>query len=467
MNSFNSKRDEMNPRRIEALKHRARRLSIREGIFATARGSFGDYYISPFAIAINASSSLIAMFSAISGLLGPLTQLFSSRLIGKYSRKSVILKSVFLESLIWLPMILVAFLFQKGIITSSLPFILFAIFSVYIILANVGAPAWFSWMGDIVDKNKRGQWFSQRNLITGFVSIILAIAASFFLDAFKSRNITLFGFIILFFLAFLARIESWRILKKQYEPKIKIKKGDYFSFWSFVKKAPQTNFGKFTIFRAVLSFAGSISAPLLAVYLLRNLGFGYKTYMIVIMAGTVFSLIVLELWGKIADRYGNYFVLKITAIPIAFIPVLWILSPSPIYLLTVPSIIGGVAWAGFGLSSGNFIYDNVRQQKRGLAISYYNMLNGIGTFFGAGLSAILIRIIKPGMLKPIIVIFIIGTLARLLAVLWGVFKIKETRNVKKIRNGKAFNHLLLKEMKPTILEEFHQISSIRERVFEK
>ena len=37
-----------------------------------------------------------------------------------------------------------------------------------------------------------------------------------------------FGF--LFLLAFFSRLLSWLILKKQYEPKIKLKKGYYFSF---------------------------------------------------------------------------------------------------------------------------------------------------------------------------------------------------------------------------------------------
>ncbi|MDP3986650.1 MAG: MFS transporter [Nanoarchaeota archaeon] len=454
-------------KKIESLRHRARRLSIKEGIFASAKGSFGDYYVSPFAIAINSSSSIIAMFSAISGLVGPITQLFSSKLIGRYSRKSIILRSVLLESLIWLPMILIAFLFYKGILASTLPLFLLLTYSLYIILANIGGPAWFSWMGDIVDEDKRGMWFSKRNLITGFTSITLALAASFFLDYFKNRNWTLFGFMTLFTLAFLARITTRSIIKKQYEPKIRIKKGDYFSFYSFIIKAPQTNFGRFSIFRALFSFTGSISAPLLAVYLLRNLGFDYKTYMVIILAGSALSLLVIEIWGKIADRFGNYIVLKMTAIPIAILPILWIISPSPIYLIAVPSIISGVAWAGFGLSSGNFIYDNVSPQKRGLAVSYYNMLNGLGIFLGAGLGAILIKVINTSTIQPIFVIFIIGAISRILVVLFGIIKIKEIRAVESFKGRKALDHMILHEVKPTLLEEFHQIKSISGRVLEK
>jgi len=447
---------------IKELKHKARRLSIKEGIFATIKGSFGDYYLSPFAIAINTSSPMVAMLSSISGFFGPLTQIFSSRLIKKYPRKKIISKAVFLESLIWLPLILIAFLFYKGIVTSLLPFILLLTFAFYIILANIGGPAWFSWMGDIVDKEYRGRWFAKRSLIAGFVSITLALSASFFLTYFKNKGWIMWGFIILFSLAFLARLNCWRIFKKQYEPKIKIKKGDYFSFWDFIIQSPKTNFGKFSLFRAFFAFACSIASPLLAVYLLRNLEFAYTTYMVIILASSAFSLLVLEIWGKFADKYGNYRVMGITSILIPIIPILWIISPSPIYLVLVPAIVSGISWAGFNLSAGNFIYDNVHAQKRGVAVSYYNMLNGIGIFLGAGLGALLIKFLTITIIEPILLIFLISGIARMIAVFWWMPKLKEVRKTEKFNGKRAFKHIIFREIKPTLLEEAHQIKSIRE-----
>ena len=453
--------------RIKELKHKARRRSIKEGIFASAKNSFGNYYISPFAIAINASNSLVALLSSITGLLGPLSQLFSSRLIKKYPRKKIVLKSVFFESLMWLPFIAIAILFYKGILVNILPLLLLLSFSLYIIIANIGVPAWFSWMGDIVDSKYRGRWFSKRNLIIGFISVSLAILASFFLDYFKKNNWTMFGFVILFLLASIARLVCWKTFKKQYEPKIKLEKKDYFSFWDFTIKAPKNNFGKFAIFRALLNFSTAMSSSLIAIYLLRYLKFTYSTYMIITLAGTVFSLFVLGLWGKFADKYGNYKVLCITTILIPIIPILWILSPSPIYLILGPAIISGISWAGFNLATGNFIYDNVSQQKRGSAISYYNVFGGIGTFLGAGLGAILIKFLTISFIKPLFLIFLIGSLARMIVVSWWLPKIKETKKTKKIGSSKVFKNIILKEAKPTLLEEAHEIMSINKYLEEK
>ena len=449
------------PLKIEKLKKKARRHSIAEGIFASAKNSFGHHYVSPFAIAINSSSSVVAMISAVSGLLGPLSQMFGSRLPEKYSRKKILLKTILIESLMWLPFIAIAVLFYNGILLESLPILVLFSFALYIIAGGLGYPAWFSWMGDIVEEKHRGKYFSKRNLLVGFTSVVLAISAALFLDYFGKNNWTMFGFIILFSLALLSRIMCWRIFHKQYEPKIKLKKGYYFSFWDFLINSNKNNFGKFSLFRFFFTFTTAISSPLLVVYLLRNLNFSYTTYMIIIFAGTTFSLIVLELWGKFADRYGNYRTLCIATAVTPFIPILWILNSNIFYLIFIPSAISGIAWAGIHLSEKNFIYDNISNQKRGLAVSYYNMFWGIGIFLGASIGAFLIKILHTDFIQPIILIFIIGAVARGISVIWWLPKMKENKKTKKFTTSKAFKEIILKEGAPTIHEEVNDIIHIK------
>lgn len=448
--------------RLKERQHKARRISIKEGIFAAGKMSFGDHYISPFAIAINTSNSMVAMLSSVAGLLGPLSQTFSSRLIEKHSRKKIVLKAVFIESLFWLPLVLIAFLFYRNLLTGVLPIILLSLYGLYIIVANIAGPAWFSWMGDIVDEEWRGRWFSKRNLIIGFVSVILTIFAAIFLDYFKKDNLIMVGFMFLFLFAFLFRFNSWRLFKKQYEPKLKLKKGYYFSFWEFLIQSPKNNFGRFSLFKTAIGFSVSVSTPLVAVYLLRNLGFSYIVYMTITLAGTLFSLSVLQLWGKFADRYGNYRTLAVSCIIVPFIPLLWIANPHPIYLILIPSLLGGIAWAGFNLAAGNFVYDSILPKKRAIAVSYYNLLHGIGVFLGAGLGAILIKYIHTESITPIFVVFIIGSVLRFLVIVIFLPQFKEVRKTKKFKSSRVFKNIILKQAKPTLIEEIHQISSIKE-----
>ena len=100
---------------------KTKRYSIREGIFAAGAGSFGGYYISPFAIAINSSNFLVAIMKAVGGLFGPLSQIFGSRLIGKVPRKKYVMNLVLLESLMWIPFFILAFLYFMGVYVSYLP----------------------------------------------------------------------------------------------------------------------------------------------------------------------------------------------------------------------------------------------------------------------------------------------------------------------------------------------------------
>jgi len=452
---------------IKDKDYRARKLSIKEGIFASMKGEFGDSYVAPFAIAINASNAMISVLTAVVEFLGPINQMFGSKLIEKESRKKILLKTVLFEALMWLPLILIAFLFYKGIITNFLPLLVLLSFAVYTIFLNVGHPAWFSWMGDIVGEKHRGKWFSKRNLITGFISIVMAITAAVFLDYFKRHNMIMFGFMVLFFLAFLARIGSWGILKKQYEPEIKLKKGNPFSFWNFVKNSPKNNFGKFTIFRALIGFSSAIASPLIAVYLLRNLGFNYVEYIAISLGGTFVSLFALEFLGKFADKYGNIRTAILSSILIPVIPVLYLLHHSLIYLLLIPSVISGVAWAGLHLASGNFVYDNMAQEKRGQAVSYFNMVWGIGVALGAAIGAILIKYLNTTILAPIVVVFIISAVARALVVLWWAPRLKDMQKTQKVSTRKALRDIVFKHLRHTLIEETHQIMSIKRYMWGK
>ncbi len=439
---------DLKKRRIRSLQRKTRHLSIKEGSFATIRIILRNYYITPFAIAINAGNSIIALITSVVGLVGPISQWQSSRLIEKYPRKKIVTTATLFEALTWIPLIIIALLFYKGILISILPLLLLIFFALFIIIDGISYPAWFSWMGDVVDEGYRGKWFSKRNFTIGIVTLIFTVLAAFLLDFFKKNNWTMFGFMILFFIAMTTRLICRYYFKKSYEPKLKLKKGYYFSFWQFIKKAKSNNFGKFTFFTAATYFAMSIASPFFAVYMLRNLGFSYVIFMTVILSQIIFSLLTIRLWGKFADKYGNYEVIKITSILIPFYPVLWLISPHPVFLILGPALIGGIAFAGFNLATTNFIFDSVSSEKRGLAVSYYNVLNGIGIFLGAGLGAILVKTLTISFMDKLLFIFLISAIARMFVSLIMVPFIKEIRKTEKFDSEKALRNLEKRIMHP-------------------
>ena len=85
------------------------------------------------------------MLSSLSGLLNPLTQTFSARLIERYPRKKITLLAGFLRAMTWLIFIGIALMFYNGIWVGVLPLFLLIFYSMYSIFVGLEHPAWFSW----------------------------------------------------------------------------------------------------------------------------------------------------------------------------------------------------------------------------------------------------------------------------------------------------------------------------------
>lgn len=445
-------------------------LSIKEGSSASIMSGFGINYFNPYALALGATSAQIGILSALVSLFPAIIQLKSSRLIEKFSRKKIILLAVLLESLMFIPIILVSYLF---LIKS--PYTLWALIiliTLFYSFSAIGGPSWFSWMGSIVPEDKRGNYFSKRNKIAGTFALISTIIAALILEYFKKLNYTpeifnikiesiLIGFVILFLISLIARLISFTIFKKIYEPRIRINKKDYFSFFQFLKRAPETPFGRFTIYNSFMRIATNIAGPFFVVYILSTLQLSYIWYMIITVSGTIFHLMFLPVLGKASDKFGNVKIMQICSFSLILSPLLWLISKNPYYLALVPAIASGFGWAGYTLSGNNYIYDSVRQEKRSYGIAYFNLITGISLFLGAGLGAIIVSLKIP-ILNPLLFVFLISSLARLLVYTIGSHKLREVRPVKRFRS-----QYLIKEFQPTrgLIREVHRINQFKQKVF--
>jgi len=450
---------------IKELKHHTRRLSIKEGIFWTIRNSFADNYISPFAIALGTQSYLVALLNSVWNL-GPASQLIGSKLIGKTKRKSVIKKTIFLESIAWLFIALTGIFYLKNIYLEFLPILIILGLAIMVFANGLGHPSWFSLMGDVVDPKYRGRWWSKRTTIISFTTIIFSIIASLILNYFKNVNKEIIGFILLFVIAALTRFYCIGLINRHYEPQLKIKKEEKFSLIKLIK-SKDSNFKNFILFRGMFAFAIGLTSPLISIYLLRYLSLDYITFIIIYLSGTFFSIITLNLWGKISDRYGNYKVLALTTLIIPLTPILWIISSNTLYLFLIPALIGGTAWSAFIMAANNFVYDNIDKKKRGKASAYYNFFIGIGALIGGIVSSILIGTLNTKWIEPIYLIFIIGTLARMIVVGFWIPKLREIKRKQKLHNLKELEKVFLNEAKPTLEEDFHEILTIREYLKER
>lgn len=91
--------------------------------------------------------------------------------------------------------------------------------------------------------------------------------------------------------------------------------------FSFLEDA---NFLKFLFYSGLWSFAVNVSAPFFNLYLLGNLSIYVSAVTIYNSLGTGANLLMLVIWGKLADRVGNRPLLVIVGILVALTPLLWL-----------------------------------------------------------------------------------------------------------------------------------------------
>jgi len=424
---------------IEEKLAKTRKYSILEGSAASVMSGTGDSYIVPFALALNATNAQIGFLSSFVSLFGSISQTLSSRLVYYFPRKKIVILSVFAQATIWVLITLLGLFYQLGFIDQPVSWLI-VFYSISAIVGALGGPAWFSLLGDVVPEKIRGKYFSKRNKICGSVSMTTALLAAFALDFFKGYGFLITGFLALFWLAALGRYISAYYFTKHYEPKTKITQDKYFTFFQFIKKAPTNNFGKFTIYIALINLSTVFASPFVAVYMLNELHFSYVWFTIVNLSASIFSILSMSFWGKIGDKYGNKRLLKIGAIIIPFSILFWLISPNPYIIIFTAQLVGGVGWAAFNLAASNFIYDSVTPQRRPICVAYYNMVNGVGIFIGASMGGLFLEHIKVSFMNIFLFVFLISGLTRIIISMVMLPQIKEVRQVTHMRGYQVIFH---------------------------
>ena len=413
------------------------RYSLWDGIFASIMAGCSETFIVPYALAMKAGPTLVAMLVALPNLAGAFLQASSATLsewIG--SRKTLIVSTVLLQALMWLPVIAIPYVFNLH------KTVYLTIF--YTILIGVGLvsfPPWSSLMADHVPENERGKVFGWRNRIFGITNISSMFAAGLVLHAFKNfLNDPITGFTIIFAVAFVSRMISAYFLTRMYEPPLAIRPEHRFTMLAFLKRITRSNFGRFVIFVALVNFSVFMASPFFAVYMLRELRFSYLTYTIITMTATLTVFAMMQLWGSHADHVGNRRVMRLTSYFIPFIPMLWLFSHNVAYLIAI-QFFAGFFWAGFNMSASNFMYDAVTPEKRTRCIAYYNTINGVAIFAGAVTGGYLAKALPPVFGSRLLSLFLLSGLLRLV-MLPICSTIREVRQVKHVSNIELFYSIM-------------------------
>ena len=397
------------------------KYSVYDGAAFAIMDGMTANFLTPFAVALKASVSMIAALTYVPQLVGAFIQLFAAKTVEIFSdRRKIIVASSLINAVLWIPLLLIPYL------TPNHRYLLIIYVSLQTLVSQLANPVWNSLMGDIVPKYERGNFFGLRNKVVESTSFLAALSAGLILNYFSAIN-PFFGFTILFSAAFIGRMLSSVFRCMMHSPAPESVPVEKFSVIDFVKKMDNTNYGHFVSYIVLFKLAVSVSSPFFAVYMLRDLKLSYLQYTFVIAAELVGSFSSMGLWGRIIDKRGTKFVLYAAGLLTPIVPFLWLFSKN-IYWLILVELFTGFAFAGFNLSTSNFIFDSVQPENRVRCIAYYKFFEGIAAFLGAALGGFLVAYLPAWIfVSSIPIVFIISGIFRIAVSLTQLQKLKEAR----------------------------------------
>nr|MDO8110857.1 MFS transporter [Candidatus Sigynarchaeota archaeon] len=448
----------------EELKRKSTmKIAITEGCFGIGSNTVTDNFLVPFALAIQSTPFQVGILTALPGIVNPTGQVIGSHLMYTHSRRGIIINGILGMALTGM-MLLVMSIFAAitdEIIWEPITWFLLAFYGLYNLAGGLMSPSWVSNMGDIVPPDSRGRYFAKRNLITTATSMSIAMGLSIWLQDFEDHGLVLLGFVILFVIGLGARLTSWGLFHKHYYPRLTITKENHVRLRDFVRDLPRTNFGQFTLLVMLITFGQWIGGSFFNVYMLTpvsggGLGFDYVTFVFMGVITSLVSLFAFPFVGKFGDKYGNVRLMRLGAIIVPTLPIMWVFLNTPIGIALGPQVWGGIGWTAFNLATSNFIYDSVPSQKRGAYVAYYTLVVGIGQIAGGILGSSIIAIFPPAILGTgaFLVLFLLSGITRAIFVAIYLPRVKEiNQKAKPIFNMKAGG--IYKVLHDILLRETH------------
>ncbi len=427
-------------RHKDPLVSQSLRHSVRDGVAFSVMQGGAETYLSAFALFLKASTQQIAWLAALPALFGAFAQLVSAWVGAGHLhwRKRMIVAGAVIHALTWLPLMSLPLLFPSHSVE-----LLIACVLLLHIAGDFIAPQWGCLMGDLVPERARGRYFGHRSRLSTLTNFISLVTAGGVLHVASHHDYTLHGYLAVFLIAMLARIVSVYHLTRMHDPKAGTPQREHAPpgrFRNWLLELRGTDFLRFVVFIALFQGATAIASPFFTVYMLNDLHFTYLQFMVLTAASVMMKFFTLAAWGRVADAYGSRFVQRLTGLIIPVIPLLWLVSTNFWYLLLVQSL-GGLVWAGFSLSGGNYLYELLPGRRLASYMAVNAVLTAIGVFLGA-LTGGWLALHWPASIEvfgwkvaldyALYGVFLCSALMRLLVAVPGLRRLRELRRVRRI-----------------------------------
>lgn len=413
--------------------------SFVDGLFAMSMVGLLETHAMAALISLHASKFELALMGSLPLFLSAFVQLATPYVSAHiHSRKRIVVASVLTQSCCLLLLSVTGYL---GVRYAPLLFVL--LYAAYAMSGSFGAGVWSSWFADLMPPEIRGQYCAWRNRYFSIAQVSVGLLSGVVVHAITHDHTPAWPiFMTIILVAMLCRLASSVCLVKQYEPPLSYQPvARDFTYLDFLLKAPTSNFARFTIFVGLIHGATAVSGPFFSKYFLSDLHLPYATFAFITNAHLIGMLLFLPFWGKIADRFGNWLVVRVAATGIALIPLPYLFLAHPFWLWWL-GFGAGALWSGFGLATFNYLLDTVTPPRRVRCTAYMGATVGFCVFAGGMAGGWLAYHLPPLWFWKYSAqtLFAFSALLRLIvvAIFVGFGLVREIRNVKPVNPAEIF-----------------------------
>jgi MFS family permease len=351
-------------------------ISMLEGALHALMVGVAESYLGAFAVELGHGSRELAMLSTLPLLAGASVQLlapFACAVLGSRKRLAVagaLGQTASLAALFFIAVtrstsfgaLLVA---QLGLWTSG----------------GAMAPAWNAWMAHLTRHTLRTRYFARRSAINQLALLVAFGGAGY---ALHHAGADVLGcFVILFFVAFAARLASVVALLAQADlepvPQLCV------SEVRVVQRAQRawrgSNF-QVPTYLCALAFGTHLAAPFFTPYMLRELALDYRMFAALSAGSILAKAITLSCCHHLGERFGLERLLRWAGAGVALTPVLWAGS-SQLGVLIFAHILGGAVWAAVEYASYQLLLDAAPGELTAEFFSISNCMTGLAQVAGA------------------------------------------------------------------------------------
>jgi len=325
---------------------------------------------------------------------------------------------------------------------SRLVFLSLAIILASSFLNSLGTASWLSWVASLVPRQLRGRYFGLRNSIASLTALLAVPLGGMIVSHWPGGSLQGYGAVLvlggiagLMSLGFQRLMvdvnpqDQMRLLRKQQrrgERQNALTEGIRTWFWQ------DANFLIFLTYFAIWNFSVNLCNPFFNLYLLEELKLDVTLVTLYTSLSAGANLVMLVLWGRIADRLGNRFLLLVVGAVVAMTPLFWMgtgVNGLSIWLwFPLLHMLGGGTWAAIDLCLNNMQISIAPIHNQpgyfAIAAAIAGVSGAIGTVMG-GYTA------EVAGYTGLLGLFMLSSLLRLVA-LMPLFFVEEGRSIRHI-----------------------------------